>query len=73
MSIIMTASGPLPCCAAPPKPDPAEPPCSELADDSRTLIAAGIAFAFCSQACMDRFLAHDGWATAIARDVTGKL
>ena len=62
------------CCAAPPKPDPAEPPCPELADDDHGLtIVSGVAFAFCSPACKARFASHPDWGRAIAADILAKL
>jgi hypothetical protein len=74
MSKILVGGKTLPCCAAPPVPDPAEPACYNPADSRNgTLIIGGIAFAFCSPRCKARFLSHEDWGPAIARDVAGKL
>jgi hypothetical protein len=61
------------CCAAPPRPDPAEPPCPELADDRFMLVVSGVAFGFCSQTCRVRFASHQSWGPVIAADIKAKL
>jgi hypothetical protein len=74
MSIIRARGQAMRCCAAPPKPDPAEPACPELADDAHgLLVVRGVAFAFCSPACRARFESHPGWGSAIAADILAKM
>lgn len=74
MSKMIAANGSVfPCCAAPPAPDPAEPPCKNPADDRYGVtVIDGVAFLFCSPDCRGRFLAHEDWGPTIAADVLSK-